>query len=78
VNWIILLNLYEAQITSRRLFIKSKLTNLKMEEDIPMEKKLEFVINIFNQLVGFGEKIVDDVVVEMVLNALPTSYEYYV
>jgi len=48
-----------------------------MEEDIPMEKKLEFVINIFNQLVGFGEKIVDDVV-EMVLNALPTSYEYYV
>jgi hypothetical protein len=49
-----------------------------MEEDIPMEKKLEFVINIFNQLVGFGEKIVDDVVVEMVLNALPTSYEYYV
>ncbi len=43
-----------------------------------MGKKLEFVINIFNQLASFGEKIVDDVVMEMVLNPLPTSYEYYV
>jgi hypothetical protein len=49
-----------------------------MEEDTPMGKKLEFVINIFNQLASFGEKIVDDVVMEMVLNPLPTSYEYYV
>ncbi len=46
-----------------------------MEEDIPMGKKLEFVTDIFNQLAGFGEKIVDDVV-EMVLNALPKSYAY--
>jgi hypothetical protein len=43
-----------------------------------MEKNLDFVNNIFNQLVGFGEKIVDDVVVEMVLNTLPKSYDYYV
>jgi len=49
-----------------------------MEEDTPMEFFLEFVIDFLNQLAKFGEKIVDDVVVEMVLNALFESYEYYV
>jgi hypothetical protein len=39
---------------------------------------LEFVIDLLNQLADLGEKIVGDVVVEMVLNALPESYEYYV
>jgi hypothetical protein len=42
-----------------------------MEEDLPMKMFLEFVINILNQLASFGEKIVDDVVVKMVINALP-------
>jgi hypothetical protein len=48
-----------------------------MEEDTPMECFLEFVTDLLNQLVRFGEKIVDDVVVEMVVNALLESYEYY-
>ncbi len=43
-----------------------------------MEFFWESVTNILNQLVRFGEKIVDDVVEEMVLNALFESYEYYV
>ncbi len=71
-------NLNEVKTGSCRLLIKSKLTNLKMEEDTPMELFLESITNILNQLVRFGEKIVDDVVVEMVLNALFESYEYYV
>jgi hypothetical protein len=49
-----------------------------MEEDTPMEIFLEFVTDLLNQLAKFGEKIVDDVVVEMVLNTLLESYEYYV
>ncbi len=49
-----------------------------MEEDTPMELFLESITNILNQLVRFGEMIFDDVVVEMVLNALFESYEYYV
>ncbi len=64
-------NLYEVKTTSRRFLIKNKLINLKMEEDLPMKMFLEFVINILNQLASFGEKIVDDVVVKMVINALP-------
>lgn len=50
----------------------------KWKRTLPWKKNLEFVTNIFNQPADFGEKIVDDVVVEMVLNALPKSYEYYV
>jgi hypothetical protein len=49
-----------------------------MEEDIPMEMFLESITNLLNQLASFGEKIIDDVVVKMVLNALPEIYEYYV
>jgi len=76
--WITLSNLYEVKTASHRLLIRSKLTNLKMEVDTPMKLFLEFVTNLLNQLADLGEKIVDDVVVEMVLNALPKSQEYYV
>lgn len=75
--WITLSNLYEVKTASHRLLIRSKLTNLKMEVDTPMKLFLEFVTNLLNQLADLGEKIVDDVV-EMVLNALPKSQEYYV
>ncbi len=43
-----------------------------------MEIFFKSVINLLNRLVNFGEKIVDDVVVKMVLNALLEIYEYYV
>lgn len=49
-----------------------------MEVDTPMKFFLEFVTDLLNQLADLGEKIVDDVVMEMVLNTLPKSYEYYV
>jgi hypothetical protein len=49
-----------------------------MEKDMPMEIFFKSVINLLNRLVNFGEKIVDDVVVKMVLNALLEIYEYYV
>lgn len=75
--WITLSNLYEVKTASRRLLIRSKLTNLKMEMDTPMKFFLEFVTDLLNQLADLGEKIVD-VVVEMVINTLPKSYEYYV
>ncbi len=39
---------------------------------------LESITNILNRLSRFGEKMVDYVVVEMVLNTLLESYEYYV
>jgi hypothetical protein len=42
-----------------------------MEKDVAMEFFLKSTTNILNQLVGFGKKIVNDVIVEMVLNALP-------
>ncbi len=45
---------------------------------MPMEKKLKFVIDLLDWLANFGAKIVNDVVVKMVLNALPKIYEYYV
>jgi hypothetical protein len=43
-----------------------------------MEMFLESITNILNRLSRFGEKMVDYVVVEMVLNTLLESYEYYV
>ncbi len=46
--WIILSNLYVVKIVSRKLLIKSKLTNLKMEEDIPMEFFLESITDLLN------------------------------
>jgi hypothetical protein len=49
-----------------------------MEKDMPMEIFFKSVINLLNRLANFGEKIVDDVVVKMVLNALLEIYEYYV
>ncbi len=71
-------NIYKVKTISRRFFIKNKLINLKMEKDMPMEKKLKFVIDLLDWLANFGAKIVNDVVVKMVLNALPKIYEYYV
>ncbi len=71
-------NLYEVKTTSHRLLIKNKLINLKMEKDMPMEFFSKFVVNLLNRLASFGEKIVDDVVVKMILNALLEIYKYYV
>jgi hypothetical protein len=66
-----LYNLYEFKIASCRLLIRSKLINLKMEEDTLMENNLEPITDLLNQLAGFGEKIARNVVVEIVLNTSP-------
>jgi hypothetical protein len=56
----------------------NKLTNLKIDEATLIE---DFIVNIknnLNRLVSFGEVIVENMLIEMVLNVLPSSFDQFV
>jgi hypothetical protein len=56
----------------------NKLTNLKIDEATSIE---DFIVNIknnLNWLVSFGEVIVENMLIEMVLNVLPSSFDQFV
>ncbi len=76
--WEVLKKLFKTKDSSRRMLIWNKLTNLKMDETTSME---DFRINtkdLLNQLVGFGKNIIKDVLVKMVFNVLPLSFDHFV
>jgi hypothetical protein len=73
--WEVLKNLYASSANSRKLMLKRKLTNLRMEESSSMSDFLQHLKELINELAGVGERITDAEVVEHVLMALPESYE---
>jgi hypothetical protein len=73
--WTVLKNLYVSGTNSRKLLLRRRLTNLKMEEGSSMPKFLQLVKELINEFACIGEKITDPEVVEHVLMALPESFE---
>jgi hypothetical protein len=75
VCWERLKNLYATNNNARRMLLRRKLTNLKMEEGTMMSTFLQSVQDLVNQLAGIGEKIPDEEIAEHMLTALPELYE---
>ena len=78
VVWATVKSLYETSGNARKLLLKSKLYNLKLEEGGSVAEFLKEVKDISNQLIAIGETVSNDEIVEHVLNALPESYEHFV
>jgi len=49
-----------------------------MDETTSMEGFLINTKDLLNQLVGFGKNIIKDVLVKMVFNVLPLSFDHFV
>ena len=70
--------LYETSGNARKLLLKSRLYNLKLEERGSVAKFLKEIKDISNQLIPIGETVSNNEIVEHVLNVLFESYEYFV
>lgn len=75
VCWATLKNLYANSTNSRKLMLRRRLTNLKLEEGSSMTQFLQHLKELINELACVGEIISDNQIVEHVLMALPESYE---
>ena len=73
--WNTLKNLYASKNNSRKLMLKRKLANLKMQEGTPMPVFLQELRELLNDFACIGETLADSEVVEQVLMALPESFE---
>lgn len=73
--WIVLKNLYASGTNSRKLLLRRRLTNLKMEEGSSMSAFLQLVKELINEFACIGETITVAEIVEHVLMALPETFE---
>ena len=78
VVWTTIKALYETSGNARKLLLKSKLYNLKLEKGGSVAKNLKEVKDVSNQLIAIGRMVTNDEIVEHVLNAFPESYENFV
>ena len=76
VVWATVKSLYETSGNARKLLLKSRLYNLKLEKGGSVAEFLKEVKDISNQLIAIGETVLNDEIVEHVLNA--ESYEHFV
>lgn len=72
--WLVLKNLYASGTNSRKLMLKRRLANLRMEEGSSMPEFLQAVKELLNEFACIGETISDPDIVEHVLMALPENY----
>lgn len=77
IVWNTIKALYKTNGNARRLLLKAKLYNLRLEEGGLVANFLKEVREIANQLHAIGEVMGDETVVEHVLNALPESYKNF-
>lgn len=75
VRWATLKNLYANSTNSRKLMLRRKLTNLKLEKGSSMTLFLQNLKELINEFACVGETITDDEIVEHVLMALPETFE---
>lgn len=75
VCWKVLQDLYSNKTNSRKLLLKRKLTNLKMEEGTIVSQFLQQLKELVNELACVGEILNDAELVERTLMALPESFE---
>lgn len=73
--WKALKDLYANSTNSRKLLLRRKLTNLKMQEGSSMSEFLQHLKELLNEFACIGQAVTDAEVVEHVLMALPESYE---
>jgi hypothetical protein len=77
VAWEILQNHYEVKDVTRKLDLRNSLKELKISEDVSTESYLNEFRNINSQLIGIGVIIPNEELIEIILNALPSSYEAF-
>ncbi|OAE32015.1 hypothetical protein AXG93_2772s1250 [Marchantia polymorpha subsp. ruderalis] len=73
--WRVLKDLYANNTNSRKLLLRRKLTNLKMQEGSSMSEFLQHLKELLNEFACIGLTVTDAEIVEHVLMALPESYE---
>lgn len=73
--WNVLRNFYANNTNSRKLMLKRRLTNQKLEEGGSMNDFLQNLKELINEFACIGETLTDDEVVEYALMALPESFE---
>ncbi len=76
--WEVLEKLFKTKDFSWRMLTWNKLTNLKIDEATSIEDFIVNIIKKINQLVSFREVIVENVLIEMVFNVLPSSFDQFV
>jgi hypothetical protein len=73
--WARLKELYDNNSTARKILLKNKLMNMRMQEDMPVADFLQNIQQIINQLASIGELIPDSDLIALVLSALPDSWD---
>lgn len=73
VVWRTIKSLYETGGNARRLLLKRKIQNLRLEEGGSVAEFLKGVRDLSNQLIAIGDQISDAMLVEHVLDALTLS-----
>lgn len=75
--WEVLKILFKMKNSSQWMPIRNKSTNFKMDETTSMEDFLINIKDLVNQLASFGEIIIKYVLVKMVLNVFPPSFDHF-
>jgi transposase InsO family protein len=73
--WARLKELYDNNSTARKILLKNKLMNMRMQEDMPVADFLQNIQLIINQLASIGEVIADSDLIALVLSSLPDSWD---
>lgn len=71
--WKALRDLYASGTHSRKIMLRRRLANLKMDAEETMSSFLQKVKELVNDFAGIGEKIADPELVEYILMALPAA-----
>ena len=69
--WIALQEVFEAQNSAKALFLVNKIHSINLEEG-------GSIIELWTQLESVGEVIYESIIVQIILGALPSSYESFV
>lgn len=76
--WSYLQRMYEVCDVTRKLHLKSRLLDLRVTDDGGIEQYLREFKMIRSQLISIGQPLPEEDTVEILLNALPDSYESFI
>ena len=76
--WATIKSLYETSGNAKKLLLKSRLYNLKLEEEGSIAEFLKEVKDISKKMIAIGKTVSNDKIVEHVLNVLHESFEYFI
>src|SRR4051794_39537055 len=73
--WRKLKKVYEEKGVARELYLRRKMSNLKMEEGTTMQDHINELMDIVDRLAGVGEVLTDRSIAMSLLDSLPRTYD---